>query len=194
MLYLAFGLISLILFIGVSRSSSATQACTNSSEPQLVGKNACELIFSYLHSIKVENISPLIMTELFAFVYCEVDTLLYFRKISSRETITNSLLTTFDTVISKSFPSLDLDYAQSAFNERVAEYAAMTRENKDKSEIIDRFNVNFSHAIKGVHYKRGETPIVIGGIMESFNEENSIHSFYLAHMVPFMKNIVTNFS
>ncbi len=194
MFYLAFGLISLIFFIGISRSSSDTQACSNNLEPKLVGKNACDLIFSYLHSIKMENISPLIMTELFAFVYYEIDSLLYFRKISARETITNSLLTTFDTVISKSFPSLDLDYAQSAFTERVAEYAAMTRANKDKSEIIDLFNLNFSHAIKGVHYKRGETPIIIGGIRESFNEKNNTHSFYLAHMVPFMKTIVTNFS
>jgi hypothetical protein len=194
MFYLALGLISLIFFIGVSRSGSDTQTCSSSSEPQMVGKNVCDLIFSYLHSIKMENITPLIMTELFAFVYYEIDSLLYFRKISARETITNSLLATFDTVISKSFPSLGLDYAQSAFTERVAEYAAMTRANKDKSEIIDRFNFIFSHAKKGVHYKCGETPIIIGGIMESFNEKISTHSFYLSYLVPFMKNIVTNFS
>lgn len=194
MFYLAIGLVSLIFFISVSSSGSDTQTCSNSSETQLVGKKACDLIFSYLHSIKMENISPLMLTELFAFVYYEIDSLLYFRKISARETITNSLLGTFDTVISKSFPSFGLDYAQTAFDERVAEYAAMTRANKDKSEIIDRFNFNFSHASKGVHYRCGETPIVIGGIMESFKEKNNTHSFYLEYMVPFLRNIVTDFS
>ncbi|HNR21351.1 MAG TPA: hypothetical protein PKL45_15315 [Bacteroidia bacterium] len=194
MFYLALGLISLIFFIAVSRSGSDTNTYSKSSEPQMVGKNVCDLIFSYLHSIKMENLSPLIMTELFAFVYYEIDSLLYFRKISARERITNSLLETFDVVISKSFPSLSLDYAQSAFTERVNEYAAMTRANKDKSEIVDRFNLIFSHAKKGVHYRSGETPVMIGGFRESFDETNNTHSFYLSYLVPFMKNVVTNFS
>jgi len=194
MLYLVLGLLAIIFFISISRSSSDTQSCANNSNPQAVGKHACNIILSYLREIKMENLTPLIMTELFAFVYYEIDSLLYLRNISARETITHSLLDAYDTLISKVFPTLDLAYAQSSFNERVAEYGALTRANKEKSEIIDRFNLYFSHAKKGVHYKGGEAPLVIGDIRESFEEQKSAHSFYLCHLAPFMKNIVTNFS
>jgi hypothetical protein len=107
-----------------------------SSRPN-IGDATCDLIVQFLEESTQYKASAFTFTELFAFVYFEIDSVLYRHKIPARATIAESLTTSYTDMLQSQFEPMEENEHFRMLMHRIQEYGQMFRARKEKSDMVD---------------------------------------------------------
>jgi hypothetical protein len=156
------------------------------------GDEAGRLVQSFLNSSANLKFSAFTFTELFAFVYFEIDSVLYARKSSARQSIATSLSTSFLNILGSQFKNQNESAILEMLNSRIMEYGAMTRAHKEKSDMVEKLDFYLTQASKKGAFLQGtSSPIVLTGAFESLTARSELTQFYIAVLAPFVKSLLS---
>lgn len=165
-----------------------------SSGSDTIGDQTCKLVLNFLESSGQHDLTASTFTELFAFVYFEIDSVLFGRKISARASIADSLSTSYSDTMQWRFGPHDEDKHLAMFDQRIQEYGAMLRSHKEKSDIVEKLDFYLNQASGLDDYHRdGESPVVIGDVFEMFGGRLGLTEFYTESLAPFIDSIIAKY-
>lgn len=160
-------------------------------ESESIGDQTCALVMNFLDSSHQYKPNIFTFTELFAFVYFEVDSVLFNRQIPARQLIADSLLHSYLENVQKRYKD-DKNAHYEMLLQRTEIYGEMYREHKEKAEIVQRltFYMNQALGLDGYHQEE-ESPVVIGDIFGDMGRQAELTTFYVDRLAPFVKGIIT---
>jgi len=153
------------------------------------GDEACKLTLSFLTTSQYLKLSIFTFTELFAFVYFQMDYILFARKSSARLEINKLLMNSFISVSLSQFkPHEELEISK-LFNKRTEEYGEMTRSYKETSDIVERLLFYLTQASARDDFIHSDDEhIVLIDAFQSKDTGTEFYQFYISTLAPFIKN------
>lgn len=154
--------------------------------------NANELVLGFLKSSRGHKSSVYTYTELFAFIYFEIDSVLSARRMLCRQSFVQSLSEIYsDTLVSR-FNINDVDKHISILNSRIKEYAEGHNSGKEKSEIIDGLGFYLDQASLKNDYQVLGSPVMLGGNpMNMIMAKQELSNFYIKSLAPFIQRLIS---
>jgi hypothetical protein len=156
-----------------------------------IGDRACKLVLGFLESSDEKEVTASTFTELFSFVYFEIDSVLFVRKIPARESIASSMVESYRHTLQTHFDPSNANTHEMVLNQRIEEYGAMLRSHRQKSDIVEKLDFYLSQA-SGLseHHRDGESPVVLGDIFSMVGNRAGLTEFYKESLAPFIKTII----
>ncbi len=157
------------------------------------GDATCDLIVQFLEVSPQHKVSALTFTELFAFVFCEIDSVLYGRNIPARAAVADSLTAAYtDTLRThlKLKPMEAMEHGQ-MLARRIQEYGKMFRERKEKSDIVEKLHFYLIQASRLDKYLiDDDSPIALVDVFADRESAEGLAVFYIHKLVPLIEVIV----
>ena len=159
----------------------------NSSD---TGTEACNLVQKFLSSAQGYKLSEYTFTELFAFLYFELDSVMSARKMESRRSIVNSLSTAYCATLESKFRVKNVDEHINMMKRRISEYAQDQNSGKERSDIVERLSFYLDQAsIKNGYHVIGD-PLGLGDFFVSMNGKMELANFYIKLIAPFVRKTI----
>jgi len=133
------------------------------------------------------NFTVYTFTELFSFVYFEVDYVLYCRRIQPYEKIMDEMGFIFKDALGEVFKITKKEEHLSILNNRTQEYGKMVRDKKEKSDIVMRLDFYLNQADGLGRYPIDSDPLVIGNILDKVARASALTGFYCNVLSPLIR-------
>jgi len=174
----------------ISSMSIFSDIGKRSSRPN-VGDATCDLIIQFLKVSTQLKASAFTFTELFSFVYFEIDSILYGRKIPARAAIAESLTDAYAETLRSQFKPMDENEHHQILMRRIQDYGQMFRARKEKSDIVEKLHFYLIQASRLDKYLIGDdSPIVIVDAFANMESHVALTQFYIGMLAPFIEVIV----
>jgi ABC-type transport system involved in Fe-S cluster assembly fused permease/ATPase subunit len=159
-----------------------------------IGEDVSQLVEVFLKSSHNHEFTPITYTELFAFVYFQVDFTLCNNRIQHRDSIANSMSQAFYKIVDNVFNDIDVDLQETVLNERIQEYGSMARSHIEPSEIFKRADFYLKQGSGlDAHHESGAThsPVVIGDVFSMLGQTKELSKFYTESLAPLIRTILS---
>lgn len=128
---------------------------------------------------------------MYAFVYFEIDSVLYRHKIPARAAITESLSASYTDTLKSQFKSMEYNEHFRMLMHRIQEYGQMFRARKEKSDMVEILHSYLIQAsLRGAYLVGDDSPIVLVDVFSEIESQTELTQFYVSMLAPFIEVIV----
>jgi hypothetical protein len=154
------------------------------------GDRAVRLILVFLKNTEGLKVSAYTFTELFSFVFFLIDSVLFTRRISSREVISKNIIESYDTTMKSIFTVENEKLFIEYFNLRMDEYASMFKARKEPFDILEKADFYLNQSSGADEFFKEGSPLLIEGFTKIFSNKMALNDFYLKILIPFIETII----
>ncbi|MFC1761811.1 hypothetical protein ACFL6U_06995 [Planctomycetota bacterium] len=167
------------------------QDSSESYSPDQIANETENLINSYLRSSGSYNLNIFTFTEIFAFLFFQIDSVLFKKGISKRDEISQALYRKYQTIIAnRKFPLEQTEiYYTDTLDFRISEYGEMLRKRKEMADIVERLTFYLDQCDAG-KFHTNNSPLVLKDFFKMTEGRTDIVAFYTETAANFVMKIV----
>ncbi len=155
------------------------------------GVDLCRLILEFLRRTETLKSTAFTFTEMYAFMFLLIDSAMYMHQISSRATISNSIMESYVIALKMAFEKDNEPIFLDAFDSRVNEYAEMTMSGKEPSDFLEKLGFYLYHSSSTDEFFFDGSAFLIGDAFSVALSRAALADFYVNSLFPFVNTIIS---
>lgn len=160
------------------------------SKNESIGDCACKAIIEYLEYSKEYRLNIHTFTEIFSYLYFEIDHSLYIHQINLDDGTAKNIIKSYLITIDSIFNASDAEYFLKFIDKRIQEYGNIINDEKTFSNVFKRMEFHLNQSSCLSENNNEESHVLLRDVFSMMGGALELSNFYASSLSPLVRTIV----